>query len=139
MLASTKIPIPWWLWVICIILMLPLFLGPLGAITNPKLMGGPDAETITYAAYFYAARNFAAGLAFIVALWFRSAPMLFILVFTRLLIDLMDLPIFLSSGLSRNPPVAVTIFSFMYLISIVALVYLWRKMTDTEEQSVPAN
>ncbi len=104
MLANTKIPIPWWLWIICIILMLPLFLGPLGAITNPKLMGGPDAETITYAAYFYAARNFAAGLAFIVALWFRSAPMLFILVFTRLLIDVMDLPIFLSSGLSQNPP-----------------------------------
>ena len=138
MLASTKIPIPWWLWVICIILMLPLFLGPLGAITNPKLMGGPDAETITYAAYFYAARNFSAGLAFIVALWFRSAPMLFILVLMRLAIDLMDLPIFLSSGLSQNPPVAITIFSFMYLISIVALVYLWRKMTDTEEQSVPA-
>ena len=138
MLANTRIPIPWWLWFICIILMLPLFLGPLGAITNPKLMGGPDAETITYAAYFYAARNFAAGLAFIVALWFRSAPMLFILVFTRLAIDLMDLPIFLSSGLSRNPPVAVAIFSFMYLISIVALVYLWRKMADTEGQSVPA-
>ena len=137
-MASTKIPIPWWLWVICIILMLPLFLGPLGAITNPKLMGGPEAETITYAAYFYAARNFAAGLAFIVALWFRSAPMLFILVFTRLAIDLMDLPIFLSSGLSQNPPVAVTIFSFMYLISIVALVYLWRKMTDTGEKAVPA-
>ncbi len=138
MLASTKIPIPWWLWVICIILMLPLFLGPLGAITNPKLMGGPDAETVIYAAYFYAARNFAAGLAFFVALWFRSAPMLFILIFTRLLIDLMDLPIFLSSGLSQHPPVAVTIFSFMYLISIVALVYLWRKMTDTGEQAVPA-
>ena len=138
MLASTKISIPWWLWIICIILMLPLFLGPLGAITNPKLMGGPEAETITYAAYFYAARNFAAGLAFIVALWFRSAPMLFILVFTRLVIDLLDLPIFLTSGLSQNPPVAVTIFSFMYVISIVALVYLWRKMTNAEEQSVPA-
>ena len=130
MLTSTRMPLPWWLWGICIILMLPLFLGPLGAITNPKLMGGPEAETITYAAYFYAARNFSAGLAFIVALWFRSVPMLFILVFMRLAIDVMDLPIFLSSGLSQNPPVAVAIFSFMYLIAIVAMVYLWRKMTD---------
>ncbi len=138
MLERTKISIPWWLWIICIILMLPLFLGPLGAITNPKLMGGPDAETVTYAAYFYAARNFSAGLAFIMALWFRSAPMLFVLVFTRLVIDLIDLPIFLSSGLSRNPPVAVAIFAFMYLISIVAMIYLWRKMTDTDEPTVPA-
>lgn len=133
MLANTKIALPWWLWATCIILMLPLFLGPLGAITSPKLMGGPEAESITYAAYFYAVRNFSALLAFIVALWFRSAPMLFILVFTRLMIDLMDLPIFLSFGLSRNPPVGITIFVFMYLISIVALVYLWRKMTSKAE------
>ncbi len=138
MLASTKIPLPWWFWVICIVLMLPLFLGPLGAITNPKLMGGPEAETVTYAAYFYAVRNFSALLAFILALWFRSAPMLFVLVFTRLMIDLMDLPIFLSFGLSQNPPVGIAIFSFMYLISIVALVYLWRKMTRSEDPSVPA-
>ena len=136
MLAITKIPIPWWLWIICIILMLPLFLGPLGAITNPKLMGGPDAETITYAAYFYAARNFSAGLAFIVALWFRSAPMLFILIFTRLVIDLLDLPIFLSFGLARNPPVAAAIFTFMYAIAIFAMVYLLKKMKSPEEQSV---
>lgn len=138
MLASTKIPLPWWLWGICIILMLPLVLGPLGAITNPKLMGGPEAETITYASYFYAARNFSAFLAFVVALWFRSAPMLFILIFTRLLIDVMDLPIFLSFGLSRNPPVGIAIFSFMYIIAIVAMVYLWKQMKAASDQSEPA-
>lgn len=128
MLASTKISIPWWLWVICIILMLPLFLGPLGAITNPKLMGGPEAETVTYAAYFYAVRNFSAGLAFILALWLRSAPMLFVLIFTRLVIDLLDLPIFLSFGLSERPPVSIAIFTFMYAIAIFAMVFLWKKM-----------
>ncbi|MGC6499025.1 MAG: hypothetical protein ACON4C_02440 [Henriciella sp.] len=136
MLANTKIPLPWWFWIICIILMLPLFLGPLGAVTNPKLMGGPEAETVTHAAYFYAARNFSALLVFIVALWFRSAPMLFILIIMRLMIDLMDLPIFLSSGLSRNPPVAIAIFVFMYLISIIASVYLWRKMSSSQDSSV---
>ena len=135
MLANTKIALPWWFWTICIILMLPLLLGPLGAITNPKLMGGPEAESITYAAYFYAVRNFSAFLAFIVALWFKSAPMLFIMVFTRLVIDLMDLPIFLSFGLSRNPPVGIAIFAFMYVISTIALIYLWRQMTRKEDGS----
>ena len=138
MLANTKIPLPWWLWATCIILMLPLFLGPLGAITNPELMGGPGAEEITYAAYFYAVRNFTAGLAFILALWFRSAPMLFLMIFTRLVIDLMDLPIFLGFGLSRNPPVGIAIFCFMYLISIVSLIYLWKKMTAPDPTSVSA-
>ena len=135
MLASTRIPLPWWLWAICIILMLPLFLGPLGAITNPELMGGAGAETITYAAYFYAVRNFTVGLAFILALWFRSAPMLFLLIFMRLVIDLLDLPIFLSFGMAQRPPVAIAIFTFMYAISIFAMVYLWKKMTSPEDQS----
>ncbi len=136
MLANTKISLPWWLWGICIILMVPLFLGPLGALTNPKLIGGPDAETITYASYLYAGRNFSAGLAFIMALWFRSAPMLFVLVFVRLVIDLIDLPVFLAFGLTQNASVTIAIFAFMNLTAIVALVYLWKRMTESDSKSL---
>ena len=135
MLADTKISLPWWLWAILIILIVPLFLGPLGAITNPKLIGGPEAEAITYAAYLYAGRNFAVGLAFLMALWFRNAPMLFILVFVRLAIDIIDLPVFLTYGLVQNIAVAAAIFGFMYVIAIVAMVHLWKRMNDSDPKS----
>ena len=92
MLSNKRIDIPWWLWIIIILEMLPMFLGPYIALTNPKFLGGQEAESITYAAFIYANRNLAVGLAFCIALWFRNAPMLFALIFIRLITDLGDLP-----------------------------------------------
>ena len=69
---------PWWLTVIIIIETLPMFLGPFGALNNSAFLGGPEATTVGFAAWLYAARNFAVGIAFVVAYFLRSAPMLFL-------------------------------------------------------------
>ena len=52
---------PWWLTLIIVIETLPMFLGPLGALNNPAFLGGPEATTAGFAAWLYAARNFAVG------------------------------------------------------------------------------
>ena len=124
-----KITIPWWLTLIVIIETLPMFIGPVVALSRPALMGGPGAEEINQAAYIYAARNLAVGVAFIIAYALRSAPMLFILIFVRLFTDLIDLPTFLFFGLASNTARAVSIFVFLYYIpAIFALWYLWNRL-----------
>lgn len=130
MLAKTRIDIPWWLWVIIILEMLPMFVGPYVALTNPRLLGGPEAESITYAAFIYASRNIAVGCAFVVAVWLRNAPMLFALIAIRFVTDLGDLATFLLYELSENPGRLATIFVvFYYVPAVIALRYLWQRMT----------
>ena len=133
MLSNKRVDIPWWLWIIIILEMLPMFIGPYVAVTNPRLIGGPEAESIIYAAYIYAIRNLAVGLAFGIALWFRNAPMLFVLIFIRLVTDLGDMPIFLAYGLADSPARLVSIFVFLYYIpAVIALWYLWKQMTTND-------
>ena len=135
----SKTALPWWLILIVIIEIIPMFAGPWVAVTNPGFMGGPDADTINQAAYIYAARNIAVGLALMLALALRSAPMLFVLLFVRLVTDFMDLPTLLYFDLVRHLPRTVGIFVFMYYIpAMIAMVYLWRKMTGSGEQKEPA-
>ena len=86
-LAVNKIEIPRWLAVIIVIEILPMFLGPLFALTNPRFIGGPEATTIGFAALLYSARNISVGIAFIVAFLLKNGPMLFILIFIRLITD----------------------------------------------------
>lgn len=128
--AKMKISIPWWLTLIIVIEILPMFAGPYFALTNPGFMGWPEATAIGFAAYIYTARNVAVGLAFIIAYFLKSGPMLFILIFIRLITDLIDMPTFLSFGLATNEARVVAIFLFLYYIpAVIALRYLWKQMT----------
>ena len=129
-LTNMKIHVPWWLTVIIILETLPMFLGPYGAVTNPGFMGGPEAESLNQATFIYLARNMAVGFAFIIAFILKNGPMLFILIFIRLVTDLIDLPTFLYFDLASNPGRLVAIFVFFYYIpALIALRYLWNQMT----------
>ena len=120
---------PWWLTVIIIIETLPMFLGPIGALNNPAFLGGPEATTVGFAAWLYAARNFAVGIAFVVAYLLRSAPMLFVLILIRLLTDLVDGPAFLMFGMASSEIRMMAIFMIGYYIpAMIALRFLWKQM-----------
>ena len=130
MLTNMRIHIPWWLTVIIILETLPMFLGPLGAIRNPENLGGPEAVGLNQATFIYLARNLAVGFAFIIAFLLRNGPMLFILIFIRLVTDAIDLPTFLYFDLATNPGRVIAIFIFLYYIpALIALRYLWNQMT----------
>ena len=120
---------PWWLTIIIIIETLPMFLGPIGALNNPAFLGGPEATTVGFAAWLYAARNFAVGIAFVVAYLLRSAPMLFVLILIRLLTDLVDGPAFLMFGMASSEIRMMAIFMIGYYIpAMIALRFLWKQM-----------
>ena len=130
MLTNLKVHIPWWLTVIIILETLPMFLGPYGAVSNPVFLGGPEAESLNQATFIYTARNLAVGFAFIIAFFLKSGPMLLILIFIRLVTDLIDLPTILYFDLASNPGRVTAIFVFLYYIpALVALRYLWNQMT----------
>ncbi|HCG94537.1 MAG TPA: hypothetical protein DEX20_02810 [Halieaceae bacterium] len=129
---ANKCQTPWWLTVIIVIETLPMFLGPIGALNNPAFLGGPDATTVGFAAWLYAARNFAVGVAFVIAYLLRSAPMLFILILIRLLTDLVDGPAFLLFGMASNEIRLMAIFVIGYYIpAMIALRFLWKQMTSS--------
>ena len=122
---------PWWLTVIIVIETLPMFLGPLFALNNPAFLGGPEATEVGFATWLYTARNFAVGIAFIVAYLLRSAPMLFILIFIRLLTDLVDGPAVLLFGMASNEIRLIAIFVIGYYIpALIALRFFWKQMTS---------
>ena len=130
MLANMKINIPWWLTVIIILETLPMFLGPFVALRNPEFMGGPEAVSLNQATFIYLARNLAVGLAFVIAFFLRNGPMLFILIFIRLVTDSIDLPTFLYFDLASNPGRIIAIFVFLYYIpALIALRYIWSQMS----------
>ena len=128
-----RIALPWWLTLIVIIETLPMFIGPVVALSSPQMLGGPGAEEINQAAYIYAARNLAVGLALIIAFALKNGPMLFILIFIRLFTDLIDLPTFLYFGRDLNTYRLVSIFVFLYYIpAVFALWYLWKQMKNDD-------
>ena len=123
---------PWWLTVIIVIETLPMFLGPIFALNNPAFLGGPEATAVGFATWLYAARNFAVGIAFVVAYLLRSAPMLFILILIGLLTDLVDGPAFLLFGMASNEIRLMAIFvNGYYIPAMVALRSLWKQMTSS--------
>ena len=127
-----KCQVPWWLTVIIVIETLPMFLGPLFALNNPPFLEGPEATEVGFATWLYTARNFAVGIAFVVAYLLRSAPMLFILILIRLLTDLVDGPAFLMFGLASNELRLITIFVIGYYIpALIALRFLWKQITNS--------
>ena len=126
-----KCQMPWWLTVIIVIETLPMFLGPLFALNNPAFLGGPEATEVGFATWLYTARNFAVGIAFVVAYLVRSAPMLFILILIRLLTDLVDGPAVLLFGMASNEIRMIAIFVMGYYIpALIALRFFWKQMTS---------
>ena len=127
-----KCQMPWWLTVIIVIETLPMFLGPLFALNNPAFLGGPEATAVGFATWLYTARNFAVGIACVVAYLLRNAPMLFILILIRLLTDLVDGPAFLLFGMASNEIRLMAIFVIGYYIpALIALRFLWKQMTSS--------
>ena len=127
-----KCQMPWWLTVIIVIETLPMFLGPIFALNNPAFLGGPEATEVGFATWLYTARNFAVGIAFVVAYLLRSAPMLFILILIRLLTDLVDGPAVLLLGMASNEIRLVAIFVIGYYIpALIALRFFWKQMTSS--------
>ena len=126
-----KCQVPWWLTVIIVIETLPMFLGPLFALNNPAFLGGPEATEVGFATWLYTARNFAVGIAFVVAYLLRSAPMLFILILIRLLTDLVDGPAVLLFGMASNEIRLIAIFVMGYYIpALIALRFFWKQLTS---------
>ena len=127
-----KCQVPWWLTVIIVIETLPMFLGPLFALNNPAFLGGPEATEVGFATWLYTARNFAVGIAFVVAYLVRSAPMLFILILIRLLTDLVDGPAVLLFGMASNEIRLIALFVIGYYIpALIALRFFWKQMTSS--------
>ena len=127
-----KTHLPWCLLIFIFLETLPMFLGPLGALTLPGFIGGPDSDSIVFGAYLYSWRNLAVGVAFILATLLRNAPMLFALILVRLVTDIGDFPTLVAFGKSQNPLLLGSIFVFLYYIpAIIALRYLWQQMTGT--------
>ena len=84
-----------------------------------------------FATWLYTARNFAVGIAFVVAYLLRSAPMLFILILIRLLTDLVDGPAVLLFGMASNEIRLIAIFVMGYYIpALIALRFFWKQMTS---------
>jgi hypothetical protein len=125
-----KKPLPAWLIVIIAIETLPMFIGPLLALLRPDSFPGLDQLADPgFAAWLYAARNFAVGIAFLVAFVLKDRSMLFILILIRLITDLFDLSNLLSGGDLSNPLLVIAIFVLLYYIpAIYALRYLWKEI-----------
>ena len=129
--SSTKISYSWSLSLILFLLISPMFFGPLIAIFNPEFFEGLGDTELSLGSTLFVARNLAIGLAFLFAIYMRSASMLFILILVRLLIDLIDFPAF---QIFRESPLIgqVIIFSLMcYLPAFFGLRILWKEMRNT--------
>ena len=126
-----KISYSWSLSLILFLLISPMFFGPLIALFNPEFFEGLGDTELSLGSTLFVARNLAIGLAFLFAIYMRSASMLFILILVRLLIDLIDFPAF---QIFRESPLIgqVIIFSLMcYLPAFFGLRILWKEMKNT--------
>ena len=124
-----KTHIPWWLTLIIFMEVWPMFLGPYWALTDPTFFGTPESTITILGDWIYTARNLAVGFAFFLAYYLKNAPMLFILIFIRLLTDLIDGPAFWFFRDQVSEIAFIMVFLFGYYIpAIIALRYLWKQM-----------
>ena len=126
-----KISYSWSLSLILFLLISPMFFGPLIAIFNPEFFEGLGDTELSLGSTLFVARNLAIGLAFLFAIYMRSASMLFVLILVRLIIDLID---FLAFQIFRESPLIgqVIIFTLMcYLPAFFGLRILWKQMRNT--------
>ena len=127
-LSNKKISYSLSLSFVLFLLISPMFFGPLIAFLNPEFFEGLGDNQLSLGSTLFVARNLAIGLAFLFAIYMRSASMLFILILVRLMIDLIDFPafqIFRESHLIGQ----IIIFSLMcYLPAYFGLRILWKEM-----------
>ena len=108
-----------------------MFFGPLIALLNPEFFEGLGDTELSLGSTLFVARNLAIGLAFLFAIYMRSASMLFVLILVRLIIDLID---FLAFQIFRESPLIgqIIIFTLMcYLPAFFGLRILWKEMRNT--------
>ena len=130
-LLDQKINFSWQLSFILFLLISPMFFGPLIALLNPEFFEGLGDNDLSLGSTLFVARNLAIGLAFLFAIYMRNAPMLFILILVRLIIDLIDFPAF---QIFRESPIIgqIIIFSLMcYLPAYLGLRILWKEMKNS--------
>ena len=129
--SSNNISFSWSLSLILFLLISPMFFGPLIALLNPEFFEGLGDTELSLGSTLFVARNLAIGLAFLFAIYMRSASMLFVLILVRLIIDLIDFPAF---QIFRESPLIgqVIIFTLMcYLPAFFGLRILWKEMRNT--------
>ena len=129
-LLEQKINISWQLSLILILLISPMFFGPLIAMLNPEFFEGLGDNELSLGSTLFVARNLAIGLAFLFAIYMRNAPMLFILILVRLIMDLIDFPAF---QIFRDSPIIGQIIIFLlmcYLPAFFGLRILWKEMKN---------
>ena len=130
-LSKNEITFTWSLSFILFLLISPMFFGPLIALLNPEFFEGAGDTFLSLGSTLFVARNLAIGLAFLFAIFMRNAPMLFILILVRLIIDLIDFPAF---RMFRESPIIgqIIIFSLMcYLPAYFGLRILWKEMKNS--------
>ena len=130
-LSDQKINFSLQLSLILFLLISPMFFGPLIALLNPEFFEGLGDNDLSLGSTLFVARNLAIGLAFLFAIFMRNAPMLFILILVRLIIDLIDFPAF---QMFRESPIIgqIIIFSLMcYLPAYFGLRILWKEMKNS--------
>tara|TARA_B100000941_G_C28452698_1_gene525999 strand:+ start:686 stop:1102 length:417 start_codon:yes stop_codon:yes gene_type:complete len=118
----------WWFSLVLFLLIWPMFVGPYIAFTNPTFFGGPDVSEMTLSSTLYVARNLAVGLSFLIAIYLRNSPMLFILIVIRLVTDLIDAPAFYIFNESNLIGLIIIFILLCYLPAIIGLRYLWKQM-----------
>jgi len=130
-----KNSIPYWLTIVIIIEALPMFIGPVLAISSPSLMPGfGDVTEPTGPMYLYAIRNLAVGTALLIAYVLKDRSMLFILILVRFITDLLDFPTGLFFDAFPNSLRATLLFVLLYYIpALFALQYLWKQIGRREE------
>ena len=129
-LLEQKINFSWQLSLVLILLISPMFFGPLIALLNPEFFEGLGDNKLSLGSTLFVARNLAIGIAFLFAIYMRNASMLFILILVRLVMDLIDFPAF---QLFRESPLIgqIIIFSLMcYLPAFFGLRILWKEMKN---------
>ena len=130
-LSDQKINFSWQLSLILFLLISSMFFGPLIALLNPEFFEGLGDNDLSLGSTLFVARNLAIGLACLFAIFMRNAPMLFILILVRLIIDLIDFPAF---QMFRESPIIgqIIIFSLMcYLPAYFGLRILWKEMKNS--------
>ena len=130
-LLEQKINFSWQLSLILFLLISPMFFGPVIALLNPEFFEGLGDKVLSLGSTLFVARNLSIGIAFLFAIYMRSASMLFILILVRLIIDLIDFPAF---QMFRESPIIgqIIIFSLMcYLPAYFGLRILWKEMKNS--------
>ncbi len=126
--STNKLEYSWSLYLILFLLISPMFFGPIIALLNPQFFEGLGDNELSLGSTLFVARNLAIGLAFLFAIFMRSAPMIFILILVRLITDLIDFPAF---QIFRESPLIgqIIIFSLMcYLPAFFGLRILWKEI-----------